>query len=167
MKRLIWLCGLLVAGAIGAGCGVVGGLVSAYAPPKVPYPLSFCVESNPNETSGLVSTWKVPGVARPITVNTFAVLTELDLIAARYKETPEGPTIELEFDDHGRDVLNTITLDRDRYLVVSVSDQPIMAWYIKRRITDGKFVLFGYFTEEHAKEWLRVWDKQIRKNLAM
>lgn len=168
MKQLICLCGLLVAVAIGgAGCGAVGGTLMALSPPrKVPYPLSFHEEAHPSDNPELITKAKVPGTGLTLSINSFPVLSELDLVAARLKETPYGPSIELEFDDHGKYVLERLTLNRDRYIVVCVDGNPIMAWYVKKRITDGKFTLFGYFDEEHAKAYLAAWDKQIRKNLA-
>ena len=166
MKRTLSLCALLaVVAVLCGGCGV---MVAFFPPPAPKCPLSIHEEANTNDDPGTIRTVSVPGTGLNITINTFPALTERDLIAAKFKDTPAGPSIELEFDDHGRMVLDTIsTKGRDRYLVVCVDNKPIMAWYLNKRLTDGKFVLFGDFTEADAQEYLKAWDKQIRKNLAL
>jgi hypothetical protein len=164
MKQFLCLGSCLAVIALAAsGCA----MLSAIPGPDPENPISFHEEAHPSDNPGVIRTVNVPGTGLRIPINTFPALTERDLIEARYVESVGGPSIELQFDDHGTIVLDSVTTrGRDRYLVVCIDHKPVMAWYITKRITNGKYVLFGYLSEAAAKQYVAVWGKQIKKNLA-
>ena len=163
MKQILTWTGLMVASTI-----LTTGCMTAYfGSPPPENPLGIFEQANPAEKTAMAQKLEVPGTGLKITVNTFPALSQLDLIAAVYQDTVSGPAIELTFDDHGTIELDHITTKgRDGYLVICVADRPVAAWFITKRITDGKFLLHGDFTAEEAKQYIKSWNKQIKKNLA-
>ena len=161
MKRLIGLCGLLTAiAALVSGCGIFPEM-------NPENPLSFHEEGNFVEQSDMVRTDEMPGTGLKVTYNTFPLLSERDLVSAKLEDTAAGPSIELQFDDHGTVQLDHITTKaRDHYLVICIDAKPVAAWYVTKRITDGKFSLCGDFTEAQAKRYVAVWTSQIKKNIS-
>jgi hypothetical protein len=150
---------------LATSCGVLSGASSGG---KSEVALSFHEEAGVGDNAGLVNVVVIPETNLRIPIDTFPIITERDLVKATYQETVAGPAIALEFDPHGTFMLDhATTRGRDRYLVICINDNPIAAWYVNKRITDGKFVLFAHFTEDTAKQYIAAWEKQIKKNLAL
>ena len=64
----------------------------------------------------------------------------------------------LELDDHGRTVLDTLSVEhRGSYLYVFVNGRPLTEFQVDRRVSDGKIYLASGLTDADLKSMARDW----------
>jgi preprotein translocase subunit SecD len=107
---------------------------------------------------------EVPGFNLKVAVDPFPSLTQLQIRSAEVKSTFGGFGLLLHFDSHGAGMLQQVTTQsRGKYIVVFLNQQPISAWRVDHTITNGEYLIEGYFTEEDAKEAAHSLSDQGRK----
>ena len=94
----------------------------------------------------------VPRTGQQVAVDPFAQITERDVYEAHLEPTPGGQAVRIKFDLHGANKLSELTTRmRGRYIVVFVDDQPVAAVLVKKRITNGEFLLETGMTEAETQ----------------
>jgi preprotein translocase subunit SecD len=96
-----------------------------------------------------------------IQVSTIPDLSERDLVKAEARETTNGRTLWVKFDNHGTTVLSTITTQfMGRIFVVYLNQKVIFSPVIDQRIGNGELIVPYPVTDEEIKAL----NKVIKKN---
>ena len=107
---------------------------------------------------------EIPTFDLKVSIDPYPALTQLQINTAEAKPVIGGIGLLLRFDAHGTSVLQQITTEsRGKYLVFFLNQRPVSAWLVDHSITNGEFLLEGYFTDEEAKEAARSLTDQGRK----
>jgi preprotein translocase subunit SecD len=96
---------------------------------------------------------EVPRVNLRLTIAAVPTLTERDVVEASLVETAGGAAVLLKFDPHGAIKLDEMTTRaRGQRVVVLLDEQPVAVVLIEQRLTTGRFLLEGDFTDEQARQ---------------
>lgn len=99
-----------------------------------------------------------------LAVNPFPILTEKNLLGAKQTDLAGNSTILLFFDSHGAFILDEVTTRlQGQYLVVFLNRQPIMAWLVDHRLTDGQFLLETGSTAAEAAGLVKALNETIKQ----
>jgi hypothetical protein len=135
--------------ALAALAALTGCVTTGKRPPTT---LSIHLQTSPVFPEQLVrQVWlEKPGIS--LYVKSTAELTELHVDHAELDETAGGPYVRLVFADHGAIALRSLTTEyRNRYLVVFVNNEPVMAYYITHTINDGRLTLIADIPEAEVR----------------
>ncbi|MCX7825454.1 MAG: hypothetical protein N2689_07835 [Verrucomicrobiae bacterium] len=91
----------------------------------------------------------IPNPPMTVTVGRFAELSEHDMIQAEAVKTGSSKLLVLEFDAHGRMLIENFTTERrgECYVLV-INNVPVAAPAIRQTIRDGKLVVEMDMTDE-------------------
>ena len=107
---------------------------------------------------------EVPKTGLKIPISTLPTLTEYDVESAILKGAATGTAILLQFNMHGRMVLQETTIRaRDNYLVIFLNNRPVAALRIDQPITNGQLLLEGDFGDEEAKQAVEAFNLMAKK----
>lgn len=139
MKKMLILA---VAAAL-AGCATTGGRTAAVT-----------LEFRPGSQSpgpGLTE-MAVPGSERPVYVSERVVLSNADVKSARVVSGQAGPQIEIVFTETGAARFTSATEQNImKPLAILVDGKLLSAPIVREKITGGRVVISGQFTEQEAK----------------
>jgi preprotein translocase subunit SecD len=94
----------------------------------------------------------VPGSERPVYVSDDVLLSNADVESARVVSGPHGPQIEVVFTRAGTERFTTATEQNImKPLAILVDGKLLSAPIVREKITGGRAVLSGRFTEQEAK----------------
>ena len=94
----------------------------------------------------------VPGSERPIYVSDDAVLSNADVKSARVVPGPSGPQIEIVFTKAGAERFATATENNlMKPLGIIVDGQLISAPTVREKVSGGRAIITGSFSEDEAK----------------
>jgi preprotein translocase subunit SecD len=111
-----------------------------------------------------VRTVELPQLGMRVTISPFPTLSENDIKSAELMPTAGGSAVMLHFDMHGESVLDEMTTRlRGQYVVIYLDADPVAAWLVDRRITDGRFLLEGSFNDEQAKQLVDDLNRMSKK----
>lgn len=107
-----------------------------------------------------------PATGKNVVIHKIPAISEHDVVAYSPYHAADGSCGALfQFDDHGRLVLDTLSVEqRGTYLYVFVNGRPVAELQIDRRITDGRLYLASGLTEKDLalmqKDWPRIGQRK-------
>ena len=94
----------------------------------------------------------VPGSEKPVYISDDVVLSNVDVDSARVVSGSIGPEIEIVFTKAGAERFATATENNiNKPLGILIDNQLISAPVVMDKITGGKAIITGSFTEDEAK----------------
>ncbi len=130
----------------------------------------FRVHIAANEKDGEVFAQPLRSLSgRDVFIEKTAWLSERDVKAFYpYRAADGSYAALLELDDHGRVVLDTLSVERrGSYLFVFLNGRPITELQVDRRVSDGKLYLGSGLTEQDIKlmnkDWKLIGGKKKKK----
>jgi hypothetical protein len=127
---------------------------------------TFRVHVSANANDGAVFAQPIRSlVGRNVFMDKTAWLTERDVKAFYpYRAADGSYGALLELDDHGRTVLDTLSIERrGSHLFVFVNGRPLTELQVDRRVSDGKMYLASGLTEADIKLMNKDWKLLGRK----
>jgi hypothetical protein len=121
--------------------------------------LRIFAEANPHDSEVFSSKVRSRFTSRDIAIEKTASLSERDVAAFRPYPTPDGTFgVLLQFDDHGKIVLDTLSIERrGTFLFVFVNGRQLTELQVDRRVSDGRIYLPSGLTgpdiELMRKDW--------------
>ncbi|HXA08475.1 MAG TPA: hypothetical protein VNW28_00745, partial [Chthoniobacterales bacterium] len=120
----------------------------------------FRVHVEANARDGAVFAQPIRSLTgRNVFIEKTAWLTERDVKAyCPYRAADGSYGALLELDDHGRTVLDTLSVERrGAYLYIFLNGRPLTELQVDRRVSDGKIYLASGLTEADIKSMNRDW----------
>ncbi len=120
----------------------------------------FRVHVAGNERDGAVFSKPIRSLSgREVYIQQMAWLTERDVKAFYpYRAADGSYAALLELDDHGRTILDTLSVERrGSYLFVFLDGRPLTELQVDKRVSDGKIYLPGGLTEADIKLMHKDW----------
>ncbi|MEO5754416.1 MAG: hypothetical protein ABIR38_06885 [Chthoniobacterales bacterium] len=139
------------------GALVFGLVAGAEAKPRH---CTFRVHVAANENDGSTFAQPIQSLSgRNVFIERMAWLSERDVKRFYpYRAADGSYAALLELDDHGRTVLDTLSVEqRGKLLFVFLNDRPITELQVDRRVADGKIYLASGLTEEDIKLMNKDW----------
>jgi hypothetical protein len=123
-------------------------------------------EGNAHDSEVFSSKVRSKFTGKDVVIEKTPTLSELDVAAFRPYPTADGSFgVLLQFDDHGKMALDTLSIERrGTFVFVFINGRPITELQIDRRVSDGKIYLPSGITaadiELMRKDWPMIGAKK-------
>lgn len=109
-------------------------------------------------------TVRLPETGRVVAVSPYATLSERDIEAVRVIQQNDHLGLLVKLDPHGTAMLDEMTTRmRGLTIVVFVDDQPVTAWVVQHRISNGQLPIKPFMTDAQIMELAESLRRTARK----